>query len=188
MKCMIYDYETLGKDVRTCPVLSIATYTFTLGKPKSIDEILAGCQFYKFSVEDQVKNYGKKIEKDTLEWWGTQPKELQESQLKPSEKDLPFTALYDIMTANVDIFFTRGNTFDPMITQYAMEALKRIDPIPYWKVRDTRSYIEGLSYGSGLKNNFIPPEVEGKNLPLHDPRVDIALDVIRIQSLIQAIS
>lgn len=194
MKCVIYDYETLGTDVRTCPILSLALYEFNTArfasKPYTVEEILADSKFYKFSVADQVENYGKKISKDTLDWWNSQPKELKESQLKPSKNDLQLAALYDIMVSTVgaNTYFTRGNTFDPMITQFMMESLKKPDPIEFWKVRDTRSFIEGLSYGSDLKNNFTPPEIEGKNLPLHDPRVDIALDVLRMQTLIRAIS
>ena len=191
MKCVIYDYETLGKDVRTLPILSLAIFSFDTNVNYAYQEIVNATGYYKFSVEDQVKNYGRKIEKETLDWWSQQDKSVFESQVKPSKNDLPLAALYDIMKKHVgekDIVFTRGNTFDPMVTQFIMESIGKVDPVPFWNVRDTRSFIEGLSYGSGLKNNFTPPELEGQQLALHDPRTDIALDVLRIQSLIRAIS
>ena len=46
-----------------------------------------------------------------------------------------------------------------------------------------RSLIEGMSYGSGIKNNFMPPTVNDHDVVLHDPRYDIALDVLRIATL-----
>jgi hypothetical protein len=75
-----------------------------------------------------------------------------------------------------------------MITTSLMKTLGKPEPYPWWNVRDTRSFIEGLSFGSDLKNNFMPPELEGRKLDIHDPRVDIAIDVLRIQTLVRAIS
>lgn len=191
MKCTIYDYETLGTDVTNCPILSLALFSFDTNKQYTLESILPQVKFFKFSVANQVTNYGRVINKDTLDWWKSQPKELQDSQLKPLIDDLPLSALYDIMVDNVgqkDTVFTRGNTFDPMITTSMMKVLGKPEPYPWWNVRDTRSFIEGLSFGSDIKNNFMPPELEGKTLDLHDPRVDIALDVLRIQTLVRAIS
>jgi hypothetical protein len=191
MQCTIYDFETLGLDTTNCPILSLALFSFDTAKQYTLDSILPEVKFFKFSVADQVENYNRQINKNTLDWWKSQPKELQDSQLKPSKNDLPLSALYDIMKDNIgekDIVFTRGNTFDPMITTSMMKVLGKPEPYPWWNVRDTRSFLEGLSYGSDLKNNFIPPELEGIKLDLHDPRTDIAIDVLRIQTLVRAIS
>lgn len=54
----------------------------------------------------------------------------------------------------------------------------------FWEIRDSISTIDGLSWGTKLRNNFIPEGCEGYKK--HDPRHDVALDVMRIQSLVQA--
>lgn len=190
-KAVIYDYETLGKNPQTLPILSLATCEFKLNELEEFDDVLSRVKFYKFSVEDQIKNYNRKIDQETVDWWMTQDKETRDSQLKPTKNDLQLSELYDIMSKTCDdntIVFTRGNTFDPIITDVMCKLLNKPYPYPWWNDRDTRSFIEGLSYGSGLKNNFLPPQLEGVEMKLHDPRVDIALDIIRIQSLIQAVT
>lgn len=195
MKCMIYDYETLGTHTPTLPVLSIALANFDtdrfIDNPYTFKEVVDSAQFHKFDVVEQVEKLGCKIEKDTMDWWLSQDKEVRESQVDPSPIDCTITGLYDIIANMCDdktLIFTRGNTFDPMITEFMLKKLGKGLPYPHWNVRDCRSYIEGLSYGSGLRNGFTPPELEGQTLAKHDPRVDIALDVIRIQSLVHAIS
>jgi hypothetical protein len=194
MKCAIYDYETLGKDPQTLPILSCAFLSFDTDRfttnPYSFSELVSSCVEYKFSVEDQVKNYGKKIDQDTLKWWGERPKELRDSQMTPRPDDLPLTALYDIMVEECDgaeAIYTRGNTFDPIVTERVMKDIGKAEPYPWWVIRDTRSMIEGMSYGAGIKNSFIP---EGLNdhFIAHDPCHDIAMDVMRLQTLAQAIS
>lgn len=195
MKCMIYDYETLGTNQPTAPIVSMAITTFNtdrfLTDPYQFQEVFDSAKFYKFNVEEQVKDFGCKIEQDTLDWWSKQDKEVQRKQLSPSKDDCSITRLYDIISSQCDqytLVFTRGNTFDPMITQFMLEKLDEELPYPHWMVRDTRSYIEGLSYGTGLKNGFTPPELEEVKVDKHDPRVDIALDILRIQALVKAIS
>jgi hypothetical protein len=53
----------------------------------------------KFDVEDQVKNYNRKIEKDTLEWWGKQNKEAQ-AKLAPSGEDKSIAELFSFFILN----------------------------------------------------------------------------------------
>jgi len=60
-------------------------------------------------------------------------------------------------------------------------------PFGFSKFRDTRSLIDGLSWGSGLKNWFIPDDFQDKFIA-HDPCHDVAMDVTRIQYLVRAIS
>ena len=195
MKCVIYDFETLGKDPITLPILSLASLQFdpdrfTSKQPYSFSELIDSCAEYKFSVEDQVKNYGKKIDTETLAWWGERPKELRDVQLTPTPDDLPLLALHDIMKkecTDAKAIYTRGNTFDPIIVDKIMKDINKPPPHFWWLVRDTRSMIEGMSYGSGIKNNFIPEGLED-HFVSHDPRHDIAMDVMRIQALARAIS
>jgi hypothetical protein len=191
---VIYDFETLSQDQLNGAVLSFAMLAFSPGRfttelSYTYEELLSKTHFIKFNVEEQVKKYGRKIDKSTLEWWGQQG-EAAKKQLKPSPEDRSISELYDFFVlhkpANLDLVYTRGNTFDPMFLQYIMESTGNSMPYDWWRDRDTRSLIDGLSWGSGLTSSFMPEGCEDKFVH-HDPRHDIVLDVMRLQTLVQAI-
>lgn len=193
--CIIFDFETLSSKphdgvVLSFAMLSYAEVRFNSDHPYSYHELLENCKFIKFDVVDQVKTYGRKIQKDTLEWWGKQ-NEQAKAVLEPSEMDQSIADLYDLIVVNkptnLKKVFTRRNTFDPMFVSSIMEVTGKTEPYPWWDVRDTISYIEGMSFGSGLKNNFIPDGLE-EHFVHHDPRHDIVMDVMRMQSVVQAIT
>ena len=195
MDSFIFDFETLGKEVITCPALSVAMLAFDtkrfMDNPYTIDELLDAAVFAKFNVAEQVQKYGRKIEQETLEWWGTQSPEAQKSQFKPSDSDISIETIRDLFADNIPegaTIYTRGNTFDPILLKSLCNMMDQSEPYPWWSVRDVRSLIDGLSWGTELKSSFPPPELEGQELAFHDPRVDIAVDVLRIQTLVKAIS
>ena len=191
--CVIYDFETLGQDQRNSVVLSFAMITFSERHYKSdpyvYSELVNKAKFIKFDVASQVED-GRKINKDTLVWWQEQGKEAQK-QLRPSSIDQPLSALYPFIKKHTEDCkikksFTRGNTFDPMFLQYIMEETGNEDPFHWRSVRDTRSMIEGMSFGMKLDNGFTPAGLE-QEFVKHDPRHDVAMDVMRMQLLAQAI-
>lgn len=191
-KNVIYDFETLGQDPLTAPVLSLGIMEyndkrFLSATPYTYDELLDMTKYRKFDVADQVKNHGRKIQQETLDWWKQQGEEAKKV-LKPSKEDTSITELrawievhYD--TKGVDYTFTRGNTFDPMFLKYVCGH----DVFPWWTVRDTRSYIDALLIGeTELDNKFVLPEWKEKFVH-HDARHDIVVDVLRMQELVRAI-
>jgi len=193
--CMIFDFETLSTDPHDGVVLSFAMVNYYESRfesetPYTYHELLGNCKFIKFDVIDQVKSYNRKINKSTLEWWGKQNDEAK-SVLEPSDTDQSIANLHDMMVinrpTNLKKVFSRRNTFDPMFVNSIMAATGFPSPYPWWDVRDTISYIEGLSYGSDLKNNFIPDGLKEHFVP-HDPRHDIVMDVMRMQTVIQAVT
>ena len=79
--------------------------------------------------------------------------------------------------------WTRGNTFDPIYLRTILDATGDTDPFTqWWAIRDTRSFIEGMLYGSGIKNTFIPDGLKEKFVG-HDPKHDVVMDVMRMQFL-----
>lgn len=194
MSSLIYDYETLHADINKAPIISIALCEFDLKRmleePYDYDDLVESADFYKFDVADQVLNYGRIVSKETVEWWSSQGDDAKKS-IAPTNDDLKLPVLYDIMSQYMDrkydSIFTRGNTFDPMITKSIIEvALGRVDPTPWWKVRDTRSYIDALTFNTSINNKFLPLDIKDKFIA-HDPRHDIAADIIRIQFLLRTI-
>lgn len=193
--CTIFDFETLSQHPQNGVVVSMAMLNFstrrftTLDKPYTYEELLSLCHYIKFDVKDQVKSWSRKIEKDTVEWWSKQSKEAQDA-IKPLSTDRSIADLYGFFVVNratnMTKVYTRRNTFDPIFMSSLMKTTGNPEPYDWWAVRDTISYIEGLSHGIDLKDNFIPEGLEEKFVA-HDPRHDIAMDVMRIQTLVRAL-
>jgi len=190
---VIFDFETLSTDRVNGVVVSFAMLNFSESRmssdiPHTFEELLSKVNYIKFDVKDQVKTYKRKISKSTLDWWNSQDKEIKKDQLTPRDDDKSISELYDFFMlhkpTNANKYYSRGNTFDPIILDYIMEQSGKNTPYNFWETRDTRSVIDGLSWGTKLKNNFTPEGCEGYKT--HDPRHDIALDVMRIQSLVLA--
>lgn len=189
---VIYDFETLSQDqvrgVITCMAIMKFDESRFIDNPYTFKELIDNSKVMKFSVEEQVKKYERKIDKSTLEWWKEQGADAQK-WIKPSDDDRSIEELYDFFMEGAGgtaaKFYTRGNTFDPILLESIMKQIHKPMPYHWWEVRDTRSLIEGLAWGSDLENKFIPPKCE--ELVKHNPKHDIALDVMRIQTLVQAI-
>lgn len=194
MESVIYDFETLSQDQRRGVVVSFAMLNFSekryVDNPYTFDELVDKCKYIKFDVTDQVVNFKRKMSKETIDWWKDQGEEAKK-QITPSGDDVSITELYSFIVKNIDHknikkSFTRGNTFDPMFLQYIMTQTGHEDPFYWGTIRDTRSMIEGMSFGMNLKNSFMPDAIKEKFVK-HNPCHDIAADVMRMQLLAQAV-
>lgn len=191
----VFDFETLSQEQTNGVVVSMAMLNFSESRFTSdtlaytFDELVDSATMIKFDVQDQVKSYSRKINKDTLKWWMNQGA-LAKEQLTPSPDDKSISELYSFFVlnkgVNVKKVYSRGNTFDPIFLEYIMRQTGNPMPYKWWEVRDTRSVIDGLSWGADIKNSFTPPGCE--NFIAHDPKHDIAMDVMRMQTLVQAIT
>ncbi len=189
MKSMIYDFETLGTKFADSAVVSLAALVFdssNFATPGyTYEELLESVNTVKFDVTQQVQNYSRTIDPETLKWWGELSPEAQK-QLKPSADDMSISKLESWITSvadpqDIERVYTRGNTFDPMF----LDSLCDGDPYPFWKLRDTRSVIEGMTLlNKDIKNGFMVPGLEDKFIP-HDAKHDVAMDVMRMQFLMQ---
>lgn len=188
---LIYDFETLSQNQVKGVVVSVAILPFNMarvthGKDYTYEELLDSCLVMKFDVKKQVTVYGREIELDTLNWWKEQTPQVRK-QLDPSPDDKDISELYDFfilntMVNNLQHVFTRNNTFDPMFLQYICSQFGKPLPYPWWLVRDTKSLINGMTWGQKIEDDFIPDGLASKFVK-HDPKHDIAMDVMRLQSL-----
>lgn len=196
MESIIYDYETLSANPYDGVILSLAALSFDesryVSNPYTYEELLSSCKFIKFNVEEQVKKYNRKIQKETVEWWSNLGEQYR-YMYTPSKDDKSITEIYDFFLSlvnnpkNVKCVYTRGNTFDPLFTTSIFNAIQKVEPFHWSKIRDTRSLIEGLSWGSNLDNGFMIKELEAKFIK-HDPIHDISMDVMRMQLLARSIT
>lgn len=192
---VIFDFETLSTDVNQGVVLSLGLLTYTSSRfvndPYTYDELLENTKYMKFDVTEQVKKYGRKIDKSTLEWWKTQGLDAKKVLNPDPSLDQSIEKLYSFFVINVNMnnlktVFTRGNTFDIPIFEGIVKSTGNDIPYPFWMVRDTRSYLDGLLHGSGQKNSYVPDCCKDKFVA-HDARHDVVMDVMRMQTIIQAL-
>ena len=169
---VVYDFETLSQDPVKGVVISFAMLSYDESR-----------------FVDKPYSYEELLKQSTIDWWKNQPKEAQ-YQLKPSTDDVSITELYDFFVENrpddLKKVYTRGNTFDPIFFDFLMKDTDQVTPYPWWTIRDTRSLIDGMAWGSSLNNKFMPADVADKFIH-HDPKHDISVDVMRIQALAQAL-
>jgi hypothetical protein len=188
---VIYDFETLSQNPNNGVVLSFAMLYFDPKRfndnPYTFPELLSKTRFFKFDVQDQVKNYAREIDMDTVEWWNRQGPEARK-QLKPSSNDKKFDEFFEWLNEGymkVNKVWTRRNTFDPIFLTNILKQLGHPEMWDWWLIRDTISTIEALSIGTELHNSFMPDGVQ-EHFVKHDPCHDIAVDVLRMQTLIRA--
>jgi len=186
---VIYDYETLGTNYESLPVVSLATLAFNpdrfLEAPYTFEALVASATEYKFNVTDQVNRYGRKVEAECLEWWGTLPAHVRESQLTPLSTDLSIDCLGDIMAelcGPKTVIWSRGS-LDTSVTDIYLRQIGAKATYKFWNVKDTRSYIDGMASGANIRNSFIPEGLEDR-FEAHNPSHDVAMDVMRMQTLI----
>lgn len=186
---IIYDIETLSQDQHRGVIVSLALLNFDMQRLKygdqyTWDELLESVQYVKFDVTQQVKEYDRTICPDTLKWWEGLPEEARK-ELKPTRNDKDIKDLYHWFLEhmdNPDIAYTRNNTFDPVFIQYLCSQFGHPMPHKWWVVRDTKSTIDGMTWGESISDKFIPEGLEGVFVA-HDPRHDVVMDVMRIQYL-----
>ena len=191
MDTLIFDFETLSQNPIDGVVVSMALLTFSedilLLNGYTYEELLKNVKFIKFNVQDQVDKWNRRIEQSTLEWWSQQSKEARAS-IKPSPDDISISKMIPWMMSHFDrqkikTVFTRNNTFDPIIVMSVCKDFSLPVPYDWWKIRDTKSFLMGLTYGADIKDSFIPPDCENKYVK-HDPRHDVVLDVMRLQTIL----
>lgn len=96
--------------------------------------------YLKINVDEQ-SSLGRHIQPETLEWWGTQPKEIQEEALGEQDRigleDL--TKKLNKWCVGVDVFWCQGPLFDYAILENLYMQLGKPRPWNYWAIRDSRT-------------------------------------------------
>jgi hypothetical protein len=197
---LIIDFETMGKNAAKCAVIDCSVMVFKWDRfetnPYNLSSIRETKRF-KLSVADQVKNYDWEIDKSTLQFWEEQEAEVR-ANIAPKKSDLTvkeFTKQFHeflIECPKIDYWWSRSNTFDPIILARLFEAENKLlhleEYLKYWRVRDTRTHIDAkLNFPK--ENGFIPIQDAGewkKAFKKHDSSWDILADVLRFQQIFRA--
>lgn len=196
----ILDFETIGQNVMKCPIVDVAYVAFDwdrfLTDPYSFEEITGLVQTQKFDIKRQL-DYGYSYKKTDLEFWDKQDAAAK-NKLRPRSGDLWIETVCENLikylrsAGKINYWWSRGNTFDPVLLErlfrdtYQIEELHQY--LPWWRVRDIRTYIDA-KFNFSTKNGFIPvSDVEywNKTFVGHDSTHDVAADVLRLQAIHRA--
>jgi hypothetical protein len=200
-KDFIFDLETIGANVFVCPVVDVAYTIFEWDRfiedPYTFEEVAATVQTQKADVSDQMTNYGCSFNKADVAWWESLPK-LARDKLNRTSNDLTAVEFCDTILTylreerNVDYWWSRGNTFDPVILNRLMLATDRVDTfnqyLKFYKARDVRSHIDA-KFNYTTRNGFVPvadEEYWKTAFIAHDSSHDVAADVMRLQTIHRA--
>jgi len=201
MKHTFLDCETFGQPTDNCAVIDFSFFTinterFVSDNPYTTADI-KNVKKFKLSVKDQVDNYGWIVYKDTIEFWQSLPAEARKN-IVPKSDDLSVINFVDGLLeymnkqGKVDYWWSRSNTFDPVILSRIFDAVDKHQHFkqyfPHWKVRDIRTYIDAkLDFPK--KNGFVPLKDEAKWSKVfveHDSAWDVLADVLRMQTIARA--
>ena len=96
--------------------------------------------YFKVDVDSQTA-MGREVMQETIDWWTTQSKEIQEEAM--GEKDrVSLTEMVkriNKFAVGVDIFWWQGPLFDYAILQNIYKQLGHPAPWQYWQIRDSRT-------------------------------------------------
>lgn len=200
-KNFIFDFETLGTNlIKGFPVLDIAYVVFDAerfvsSEPYEFEELVDLMQYAKFDVADHCKTYGYKPEKSTIEWWSQQSKEAQRN-IQPMSTDISIAKFADQLLEYLNnnkpkYWWSRGNTFDPLVLYRIFDDLNRSDELnkvcPHWAVRDIRTYIDAkFDFSGAVQNGFVLDEWKDKFVA-HNAKHDVAADILRLQKIVRSI-
>jgi hypothetical protein len=188
------DIETLGVE-STSVVLSIAIgYVNERESGHTWESIYRNSLFVKLSSEDQIKNYKRTVDKDTLTWWGKQCQQAKERSFVRKDDDINVIDAIKCMRNYIkeqspkykdEICWVRGS-LDQVCLDSLVRSAKQEQLLPYFAYRDVRTAIDLLATNSrrgycDVSNEIYPNGNFDRNVVLkHDPISDITIDILQL--------
>jgi hypothetical protein len=182
----MFDIETLGVE-STSVILSLGIVHFDKGVDNYSDLIENGL-FIKFNANEQVKQYGRTIDKDTITWWSKQNEYARATNFIPHESDLTVMDGLGILkryikkhrTDDNEVFWARGSLDQVCIDSLCKAADEDLITF-YNNWRDVRTAIDFIS--EKPKNGYCQvahPTFNRDDVCKHHPVHDCALDVMML--------
>lgn len=165
---IMLDLETLSTEPNAV-ILTIGAIKFdpyTLSDSKE--------DFYlRINVDEQVA-LGRHISDSTIEWWGTQPKDVREEALSDANRATleEFTSQLNKFLVGAGDIWCQGPVFDITILESLYKQLQKPIPWHYWQIRDSRT----------LFGTHGDPRVKGKS-GLHNALEDCKSQANAVQQI-----
>jgi exodeoxyribonuclease VIII len=96
--------------------------------------------YFKVDVDSQTEK-GRHVMQETLDWWATQPKHIQEDALGEQDRISLDEVIKQLnkWSVGIDVFWCQGPLFDYAILQNFYAQMQRPVPWQYWAIRDSRT-------------------------------------------------
>ena len=181
-----FDVETLGVESNSV-ILSLACIYFDPDAKPTFRELVDSAYFVKFNVRDQVENYGRKVDKGTLQWWEKQCEIVRKKSFLPSKDDkilrTGVESFHNWITTRNDNkcwVWARGSLDDTLL--HSIERQLKVETmLPYNRWRDVRTAVDFLTNSNNgyCKVDHIDFLYE-RDIIKHDPVIDCALDIMML--------
>lgn len=160
------DLETLS----TNPNATILTVGGVKFDPYTQIEPSQG-MYFRVDVDSQTA-MGRDVMQETLDWWGTQDKEIMEEALGDNDRISISEMLKTInkWCVGVDVFWSQGPLFDYAILQDFYAQMKTPVPWNYWQIRDSRTLF-----------SLVPRDPNEKRTGLHNALEDCYFQAKKVQ-------
>ena len=160
------DLETLS----TNPNATILTVGGVKFDPYTQIEPSQG-MYFRVDVDSQTA-MGRDVMQETLDWWGTQDKEIMEEALGDNDRISISEMLKTInkWCVGVDVFWSQGPLFDYAILQDFYAQMKKPVPWNYWQIRDSRTLF-----------SLVPRDPNEKRTGLHNALEDCYFQAKKVQ-------
>jgi len=182
----MFDVETLGVESNSV-ILSLACIYFDPDAKPTFRELVDSAFFVKFNVRDQVENYGRKIDKGTLQWWEKQCEIVRKKSFLPSKDDRNLKtgveSFHNWIASKNDKkcwVWARGSLDDTLL--HSIERRLKVETmLPYNRWRDVRTAVDFLTESTNgyCKVDHIDFLYE-RDIIKHDPVIDCALDIMML--------
>ena len=146
MDAMI-DIETLA----TPPDAVILTIGALKFDPKTNAE--GDSIYHRLDVDSQIK-MGRRVDDDTVAWWGKQELQVREEALGTTNRerlDVVFDSISRFMVG-VDNIWAQGPVFDIALMENMLRQLERPVPWQFWQIRDSRTLFKLVNEDPRPKN------------------------------------
>ena len=162
------DLETLS----TNPNATILTVGGVKFDPYTQIEPSQG-MYFRVDVDSQTA-MGRDVMQETLDWWGTQDKEIMEEALGDNDRISISEMLKTInkWCVGVDVFWSQGPLFDYAILQDFYAQMKTPVPWNYWQIRDSRTLF-----------SLVPRDPNEKRTGLHNALEDCYFQAKKVQKI-----
>jgi len=188
-KIFSLDIETLGVE-STSVILSVGILYISDTRTRSYQDVLENSIFIKINAKDQIENYKRTVDKNTIEWWKKQGDLQRKYSYVPSSKDVPVTQAIKMCRNWVNsqentkaMVWTRGS-MDSSCLDSLFKAAGEDELFPYNQYRDVRTAID-LIYPNTSKNGYVEVDQDKcpgfsldlvlKHHPVHDSAADICM-------------
>ena len=111
--------------------------------------------YYKFDVDEQTAR-GRRVDENTIAWWGKQSKEVQQDAFSEDGR----TPVIDVLKAlnkwcvGVESIWCQGPAFDIVILEHMYKEWGHHLPWNFWQIKDSRTLFQIMPKDPRKEINF----------------------------------